>query len=415
MRDIMFTQKERETLQNLAKAYMEAASLPVQQEKIDLWKALNRGKMKRPMVTIDQLPWHELNASGELTLVVENPFWREVEKHMRQQLYMWNNFPADMVIEPCIPIPMAISGIGYGVRIQEELLLLDEKNDVMSHYYANQFETEADLGKVHNMQLTHDEAETARRMETAHDLFGGIIGVRPQGHIFHLGLWDFISQTMGIGELYYSLADRPEYMHALMRRLTDSALSGIKQANELGLHDSQSNICHCSYIYTDELLPEPGEGKAPISQNSWAFGLAQPFTSVSPATTKEFEVPYISELAEHFGGIYYGCCDRLDDRLDIVKEIPNVRKFSCSPWSNMDAFAERIGSKLTMSVKPNPAMLAGAAIDYGLIEKDLRRTAEVARCNNVNLEIILKDISTINYEPKRLTKWNDIAMSVVAE
>ena len=370
--------------------------------------------MKRPMVTIDQLPWHELNANGELTLVVENSFWRQVEKHMRQQLYMWNHFPVDMVIEPCIPIPMAISGIGYGVSIEEELLILDEKNDVMSHYYANQFETEADLDKIRDMQLTHDEAETIRRMEAAHDLFDGIIGVRPQGHIFHLGLWDFISQTMGIGELYYSLADRPEYMHKLMRRLTDSALSGIKQANELGLHDSQSNICHCSYIYTDELLPGPGEGKAPISHNSWAFGLAQPFTSVSPATTQEFEVPYISELAQHFGGIYYGCCDRLDDRLDIVKAIPNIRKISCSPWSDIDAFAESIGPKLTMSVKPNPAMLAGTSIDYGLIEKDLRRTTEAARRNNVNLEIILKDISTINYEPKRLAKWNDIAMGVVS-
>lgn len=409
----MFTNKERETLQTLAKQYAEIAALPVQQEKIALWKALNRGEMQRPMVTIDQLPWHQLNANGDITPVVQDPFWSQVEIYLRQQLYMWRNFPVDMVIEPSIPIPMAYSGTGYGISIQEELRALEGADDVMSHYYTNQFETEEDLDKVKKMQITHDEAETARRMETAHDLFNGIAQARPQGHIFHLGVWDNIATFMGIGELYYSLADRPEYMHALMRRFTDSILAGVKQANELGLCDSQSNICHCSYIYTDEMLPAPGQGGAGISQNSWALGLAQPFTSVSPATTAEFEVPYISEIAQHFGGIYYGCCDRLDDRLDIVMKIPNVRKLSCSPWSNMEAFAEKIPPKITMSVKPNPALIAGTAIDYAAVEKDLRDTVETARRHNVNLEIILKDISTVNHEPQRLAKWNDIAMNIV--
>jgi len=408
----MLNNKERETLQTLAKQYAEIAALPIQQEKIALWKALNRGEMQRPMVTIDQLPWNQLNANNEITPVVQDPFWSRVEIYLRQQLYMWHNFPVDMVIEPCIPIPMAIDGIGYGVASEEETRIMDEANDIMSHYYLNQFETDEDLNKIQNMQINHDQSETNRRMEIAHDLFHGIVGVRPQGHIFHLGLWDYISQTMGIGELYYSLADRPEYMHALMRRLTDSLLSGVKQANELALCDSQSNICHCSYIYTDEMLPNPGGGGTGISQNSWAFGLAQPFTSVSPATTAEFEVPYISEIAQHFGGIYYGCCDRLDDRLDIVSAIPNIRKLSCSPWSNMEAFAEKIGPNVTMSVKPNPALIAGAMVDYTAVEKDLYDTVQIARRHNVNLEIILKDISTINHEPQRLKVWNDIAMRI---
>jgi len=97
----------------------------------------------------------------------------------------------------------------------------------------------------------------------------------------------------------------------------------------------------------------------------------------------------------------------------MVKAIPNVRKLSCSPWSNMDVFAEKIGSDFTMSVKPNPAMLAGAAIDYAAIEKDLHNTVAVAQRNNVNLEFILKDISTVNYEPGRLARWHEIVMSVV--
>lgn len=405
--------KEKETMRALANAYMEVASLPVQQKKIELWKSLNAGEMKRPMLAIDQLPWHELNTNGELDLHTEDPVLREIECYMRRTLYAWKYFPADMVVEPYIPIPMAYDGLCYGISIQEELAITDTHNDVMSHSYVNQLDTDEDLDKITTMQLTHDVAETKRRMDIASDLFKGIAKIRPKGHTFHLGLWDFISQVMGISEIYYSLADRPEYLHAIMRRLTDSTARGIKQANALGLHDSQCNICHCSYIYTHELLPAPGEGMAPVSQNAWAYGLAQPFTSVSPEVTREFELPYISELASYFGGIYYGCCDRLDDRMDIVKQIPNLRKLSCSPWSKLEMFAEQVGPSITMSVKPNPAALASVSVDYDAIEKDLRNTVDVARHNNVNLEIILKDVSTVGYKPERLRKWSEIAARVV--
>ena len=40
---------------------------------------------------------------------------------------------------------------------------------------------------------------------------------------------------------------------------------------------------------------------------------------------------HVSRMAEYFGMIYYGCCDRLDDRLDIVKDT-ECKKVSCSPW-----------------------------------------------------------------------------------
>lgn len=407
------TTKDREILQTLAKTYMEAATLPIQNEKIKLWKALNAGKMQRPMVTIDQLPWNELGENGVLTLYVQDPFWRTVEEGLRRKLYMWNNFPADMVLEPIISIPMAIEGINFGIDVIEETLASDTSSDVISHYYTNQLENEEDVAKIKDMQITHDQAETARRLDIARDVFAGIADVQPKGHSFHLGPWDSLSMWMGAETVYYELADRPEHMHALMRRHTDAIIAGIKQANALGVAGSNLNLCHCSYTYTDEMLPGPGMGGAPTTYNSWGYGLAQPFTSVSPATTKEFEVPYITEMAEYFGGIYYGCCDKLCDRLEMIMEIPNVRKISCSPWSNRDIFAEKIGPRLTMSAKPNPAFIANNSVNYDLIEKDLRETVEAARRNNVNLEIILKDISTVQYQPDRLRKWNDIVMRVV--
>lgn len=82
--------------------------------------------------------------------------------------------------------------------------------------------------------------------------------------------------------------------------------------------------------------------------------------------------------------IYYGCCDRLDDRLDIVKKIPNVQKVSCSPWSDRKRFAENIGNTLVMSNKPTPAYIAAESVDWEEVKKDLRwtvvRTTHHRRC-----------------------------------
>ena len=112
----------------------------------------------------------------------------------------------------------------------------------------------------------------------------------------------------------------------------------------------------------------------------------------------------------HFKHIYYGCCDRLDDRLDIVSQLPNVRKISCSPWSHREAFAEKLPKHIIMSNKPSPAMLATETFDEDAVRADLRRTIDAARKNGVQLEMILKDISTVRYEPQRLWRFSEIAL-----
>ncbi len=405
------TKKEISVLQETAKKYMEYASLPVQKEKIRLWKALNRSKMERPMVVIDQIPWNEMNNEHELDLFVENPVFRRVELNLKKEIYKYKHYPVDMVLDPFIRVPKAISNTGYGMKVEEETLYAS--GNVSSHVFKNQLATMEDAKKIKDMIITHDELETDRRFETASEIFKGIAPVEMEGTIFHLGVWDHLSQFMGVENIYFDLVDEPEKLHLFMERMTTSVIKGIEQSNQLKIYDTNANVCHCSYIYTDELLPDSGMGKETITKYGWAFGLAQLFSSVSPGVTEEFELPYIKRMAEHFGMIYYGCCDRLDDRLDLVLTIPHLKKVSCSPWSEREAFAEKIGPKVIMSNKPTPALVATATLDEDEIRKDLQRTVDAARKNNVNLEMILKDISTVKCEPERLTRWANIAMDVV--
>ena len=93
--------------------------------------------------------------------------------------------------------------------------------------------------------------------------------------------------------------------------------------------------------------------------------------------------------------------------------MPNIHKISCSPWSDRENFAARLPKKYIMSNKPNPALVGTDTIDYDEIRRDLRRTIDAARQNGVCLELILKDISTVHYQPQRLWEWSRIALEEV--
>jgi hypothetical protein len=128
---------------------------------------------------------------------------------------------------------------------------------------------------------------------------------------------------------------------------------------------------------------------------------------------KEYEVDYVSPLCERFGIVYYGCCDPLDKKMEQVRTIPNVRKVSMSPWVNQARGAEQIGRDYVFSRKPSPALLAYDTFDPEVIRQDLTATRQVCEQYHCPLELILKDISTVRYEPLRLAQWAKVAMEVV--
>jgi len=401
-------------LRELAKRCAEIAALPVQEEKRQLWRKLNALKPDRPMVMIDQVCWNEMNVDDELTLRCEDRACRGYETILRRKLFQWKRFPVDMVVEPFIRVHKAIQNTKFGMRVDEQVAVSDPRNSVVGHKYINQFQTEEDLEKIKTPQVTHDAAETARRLALAQALFDGCLEVKPWGADPYLGLWDPISTWMSVQDALLTLMDDPDYMHRLLTRMTDGYLSMLNQLEEQGLLCSEQSLIHCTGAWTDE-LPAPGYDPAkPRTKDLWMFGLAQMFSTVSPAMFKEFEVDYTSRICERFGLVYYGCCDPLDQKMKEVRLIPNVRKVSMSPWVNEERGAEQIGRDFVYSRKPNPAFVAYDTFDAKLVRKDLQTTSDVCRKYGCPLEFILKDISTVRYHPERLSEWAQVAMDVVS-
>lgn len=404
-------EEEVAVLRSLAKQCMDIAALPEQKQTRLLWEKLNEGDMQRPMVAIDQLPWNELNVEGCLDCVITDPYWRNVEWELRSTLLRWKLFPVDMVVNPYIKLERVLITTGYGIVADTEISVSDEHNSVVGQLYHGQIATLEDVEKIKTPTAKVDHEAEQIVKQQAEQIFSGIAPIRMGGVNLHLGLWDFISQWVGVEDCYFNIVDDPDLMHSIMERTTNATLSYIDNLNEIQAFDLYSNLCHCSYTFNGK--EEITEQTQATSYNSWAFGLAQLFTSVSPQTTAEFEVPYMQRLFPKFKHIYYGCCDRLDDRLDIIMRMPNIRKISCSPWSDRDNFAARLPKDIIMSNKPSPAFLVPNPMNYENVTDDLIKTAKAAKANGVGLEYILKDISTIHYQPERLTNWAKAAMDVV--
>jgi len=409
----MPTASDAKIVRELAMKCAEIAALPVQEEKRALWRKLNARTPARPMVMVDQVCWNEMNVADELTPRCADPECRDYEMFLRRTLFQWKRFPVDMVVEPFIRVPKAILNTGFGIQVREEIAVGDPTNSVVGHKFINQFQTEDDLLKIKMPRVSHDAAETARRLAVARELFDGCLEVRPWGADPHLSLWDPISTWMSVEGACYALADKPEYMHQLVGRMTEGYMVMLDQLEEQGLLCGSQSLIHCTGAYTDE-LPAPGYNpEKPRTKDLWTFGLAQMLSTVSPAMFREFEVDYVSRLCARFGLVYYGCCDPLDGKMNEVRLIPNVRKVSMSPWVNEERGAERIGRDYVYSRKPNPAFLAYDTFDAEHIRKDLQGTLKTCQKYGCPLEFILKDISTVRYQPERLSQWANVAMQVV--
>ena len=215
---------------------------------------------------------------------------------------------------------------------------------------------------------------------------------------------------MGVTDLYYDFMEEPELVHAIMEKMTGCIIDLIGQYNREGLFDAVTNTVHCSQTYSDDLPGPNCDPEHAQSKDAWGFGLAQLMTSVSPAMTEEFEVAYMQRVFPLMGAVYYGCCERLDDRMDVISKLPNIRKVSCSPWSNREHFAEVLPDAWVMSNKPLPALLAEDRFSLEQARADVRRTIEAARRYGRRLEIILKDVSTLRHDPSRLWDWARMAV-----
>ena len=133
---------------------------------------------------------------------------------------------------------------------------------------------------------------------------------------------------------------------------------------------------------------------------------------MGPEMFGEFVFPYQKEITDHFGSVYYGCCEPLHSRIGIVRRLENLARVSVSPWADQTAMADACGRDLVFSRKPNPATISSSDWHEDQLRGDVRRTLEHTRGSRtgaIRTEIIMKDVHTLANEPDRLARWIALA------
>ena len=406
--------QDRNVLRKVAGEYWVLAQQDRFRENRRLHRAVNDLTPIRPVVLIDELPWAEMNIDDELTLRCEDPVLRGIEWNLRSTIYKARHLPADMLIAPYVPVQKCIRYAGIGIAVDERTIAQQGRDTIRSHEYHDQLATEEDLDKIHNDVVTHDRDETMRRYQLVGDAIGDILPVRLKGVEYaSTGTWDAISMYRGVSNLLIDLAERPDFMHRTVRKLHDVRWDTIRQFEELGLFDSDPYSLHCTPILASELPGRDFAAEQVKLSNVWGRAVAQIFASVSGTMHEEFDIAYIRDPMSRCGLVYYGCCEPLDRKMDIVRTIPNLRKISITPWANVNVAAEAIGRKYVLSSKPNPASVAVERLDRDQLRKEIGTILDACQRNGCSCDLVLKDISTCNGRPQNIFEWEQVVMEMV--
>jgi hypothetical protein len=227
--------------------------------------------------------------------------------------------------------------------------------------------------------------------------------------------WDYLIRWWGIEEAMMDMIQRPEMVKAAVSKMVDAwmvELDQFQQMNLLSLDNTNERVGSGGYGYTEQL---PGDNYDPenvLPHNMWGCSNAQIFSEVSPEMHWEFALKHDIRWLERFGLTYYGCCEQLDKKIDILRKIPNLRKISVSPWCDIDLAIGEIGADYVISYKPNPAILAESQWRPEKAHDDIRQVLKKTE-GKCHIEFIMKDISTVRYEPQRLWEWAGIVMEEV--
>ena len=404
---------DRERLRNLAKEWMELASEPVMEERKALWAKLHGLERTRPMMLIETGYIYDFVKQNEL--VCSDPFMRKIERTMLEKIIHTKEIGDDIVLEPCFRIGYTMHQPSYGV----DVIQIEAKEKGLAYVFERVIKEPEDMRKLVKREFAVDFEASAKEKAFFEELFGDILPVKqcnysfmdPEGDgvydwvgTFFFGLTWQLHRFIGLDEMLYWYYDYPDAMHQMMQYMVDDRLRMFRKLEESGCVESNADnqMAGPSFYGYSSRFPRK-EGKVTL-KDEWAWCESQETTCISPAMYEEFVLPYLGQLSDQFGRIYYGCCEPVHDRLDIIeKRITNLGAVSVSMWNDFPLIAEKIGRKYVYSRKPAPQCISGSSYDPEAIKADIRKTFDTAK--DCNVEFLFRDLYDISGDRNRLAEW----------
>ena len=392
---------DQQIIRELAKRYMEFAHSDEQQKANQRMKDSNDLKIVRPPVLIDEIPWHELTSDEDLICLCEEPTARKTEFYFRRALFQKKHLKADLLMPTYWKVYMAYDITPLGVEAKETRIGCAKK-------FEDVLEDESSILQIADPVFTPRPDRDEKSMEYFSELFGDVMPVRLVGaNCLYSPFWDDISRLRGVEPIYEDLYERPEYLHRIIQKFIDRAKAKMDFLETRFHVDNDPQSLHCTPGMISGLAEDGLKA-------TWYRGMAQLFSCISPAMFKEFELDYIKPIAERCAYTYYGCCEPLDDRIELLKTISNLRKVGVSPWSDVEKCAEQLGADFVLARKPNPANVA-IQTSPEQIRKETEDTVKACLKYGCPAEFVLKDITTVSRKLENLTVWANTVSAVLDE
>ncbi len=394
-------------LRDLTKRYMEVATSPQQQELRGLWRDHNSLLKTRPLVYVrGGRCWSEV---PEITqLQCEDGLLRMFEGALRTDLFR-ASLGGDDVFEPWITVGAGHKCRGWGLsssRTHTDFAKGSWKADYP-------LKDESDVEKMHSPWHEIDEEATARNAARITEILGDLTTIHvdraPAYRVWSADLSTDLGYLRGIENLMLDMIDRPEWLHRLLAFMRDGVLRTHAQAEAAGdwsLAEHQNQ----SIPYARELADPAPNTHGVKRKQLWGYLAAQELTLVSPAMHDEFMLQYQIPILREFGLVAYGCCEDLTNKIDILRQIPNLRRIAVVPRADVKKSAEQIGTDYVMSWRPNPAEMVCCGYDESRVRRIVTDALDATRGQHI--DITLKDVDTIENDPGRLRKWTRLVKDI---
>jgi hypothetical protein len=193
--------------------------------------------------------------------------------------------------------------------------------------------------------------------------------------------------------------DNPGWLHRILAFMRDGILKTHREAEQAGdwkllNHENQT-------------MPYAGELDDPVSapdktvsrKDLWCFCASQEFTLVGPKQFNEFMFQYQMDIIKHFGLVAYGCCEDLGNKIDVLRQLPNLRRIAVSPMADVKKCAEEIKQDYIFSYRPSPSDMVGCGFNPEKIRTLLKEDLEA--CKDCFVDITLKDVQTVEGDTDR--------------
>jgi len=404
--------KGRDTVRELARRMAEAAHSPENERRLKLWRDVNSlRKSERPPVicNLGRGAWDETLPRS--VVVSKDPSLAAIEYEFRKLLYKLE-LGDDTVIDPWMSVPAVVRLEGqhlWGLPVKH----IDvERSDVSrtAWRYDPPIKRESDIERIVPPRYHYDEAATAERLAWMDELLGDILPVKLTCAIPGPGAWlhGWATQLCGVQELLLYLMDRPAWVHRLMRTLMEGFLGVMDQFEKMGI----LTLNNLNKMACDD-LPQPDfDGEHVRLRDLWGRGESQEFQGVSPAQHDEFLLRYQKPILERFGLTYYGCCEDLTNKIDLILTIPNLRKFVCSPWTDIEKLAAAVQDRYVIEWRQKATDVVYAP-DLSAVKRHLERGLRAAR--GCHIQIVLQELETVNHDLRRLPDWAALAKEIGAK